>query len=267
MSRPVDVGTVVLRVLTALILVFILAPIAITVIVSFNPAGFNLPPDGLTLRWYVEALTAPEFTRGMLVSLILGLIAATLANLFGLLASLAIVRNEFPGKAAITLFIMSPLLVPSTILGLALYVFMVRLGFGSGVVPLVIGHTLLVLPFSVRLLTASLQNFDRSMEEAAYNSGAGPVRTVFSVTLPIIRPGLTASFVMCFIISWNDFALSIFLASSDWIPLPIQIYTYIKFQYDAVSAAVVSTVIFLSAAMIVALDRLVGLQAVLGGRR
>ncbi len=98
------------------------------------------------------------------------------------------------------------------------------------------------------------------------NVGASPIRALLLITLPMIKAGLIGSIAMCFIISWNDFALSIFLASAGWIPLPVQIYTYIKFQYDAVSAAVVSTVIFLSAFLIALLDWLIGLRTMMGVR-
>jgi len=96
------------------------------------------------------------------------------------------------------------------------------------------------------------------------NLGAGPFKTITAITLPIIKTGIIAGLMMCFILSWNNFALSVFLASPNWIPLPIQVYSYIKFQYDPVGAALVSTLIFLSALVIILLDRLVGLGAVMG---
>jgi putative spermidine/putrescine transport system permease protein len=267
MKDSFDLGALAVRISGGVILAFLAAPILVTVIVSFNHAGFNLPPDRFTLHWYETALATPEFTRGMLVSFVLALVAAGSANVIGLPVALALTRFDFPGKSTLNLFVMSPLLIPATILGLALYVFVIRIGLGSGLVPLSVGHTVLVLPFAVRVLTASLQIYDRSLEEAALNVGASPLRTMLSITLPIIRAGLFASMMMCFIISWNDFALSIFLASSNWVPLPVQIFQYIKFQYDAVSAAVVTTVIFLSAVLIVLLDRVIGLQTIMGTSR
>ena len=121
---------------------------------------------------------------------------------------------------------MSPLLIPTTIFSLALYVFFARLGFGSGIPALVIGHSIHVLPFAVRIPTASMQNFDLSLEEAARNVGAGPVRTMVSITLPVIRTGLVSSLVLCFVLSWNDFPISVFLAPAGWTPLPVELFSY-----------------------------------------
>lgn len=261
------VSNVAFRVLTFGLLFFLFFPIAVTILVSVNTSGFLLPPEGFTLQWYLDAWSMSKFTRGMLVSLILGITAALAANALAIPVAIALVRHNFPGKAALNLFVMSPLLIPSTILGLALYVFLVRIGLGEGFVTLAVGHTMLVLPFAVRVLTASLLTFDRSLEEAARNAGATALRALLSISLPILRTGLIASMMMCFIISWNDFAISIFLATPGWIPLPIQIYSHIQFQYDAISAAIVSSVIFLSFIVIIVLDRLAGLRTVMGLQR
>lgn len=264
MSGRAGIGRVALAAGAYAVMAFLFIPIAVTMVVAVNSAGFVLPPRGLTLKWFEIALASREFTSGIVVSLILGLAAATLANILGLMIALAMVRHRFRGKQALNLLVMSPILVPVTIFGLALYVFLARLGLGGGLLTLIIGHTVLVMPFAVRILTASLQNFDRSLEEASLNVGAGPLRTLFAITLPIIRSGVLASFILCFIISWNDFALSVFLAPSSWIPLPIQIYSYIKFQYDAAGAALVTLLILFSALVIILLDRLVGLRSVMG---
>lgn len=268
-SKRLALGRVLLNTGTFAILFFLFFPIAVTVFVSFNSSGFLLPPQGFTLEWYEKAWSMAEFRRGIFVSFLLGTGSALVANALAFPIAIALVRYNFRGKAALNLFVMSPLLVPTTIVGLALYVFLVRIGLGGGFITLLIGHVMAVIPFAVRILTASLSIFDRSLEEAARNAGAGMLRTFFSITLPVLRTGFIASMMICFIISWNDFAISIFLASSNWTPLPIQIYSHIQFQYDAVSAAVVSSVIFLSLGAIVAIDKIAGLRTVMSqnGRR
>ncbi|HEY0918967.1 ABC transporter permease [Devosia sp.] len=255
-----------LTAVTFAILFFLFFPIAVTILVSFNSSGFLLPPQGFTLDWYAQAWDMDEFKRGILVSFLLGVAAAAVANALAFPMALALVRYDFPGKAALNLFVMSPLLIPTTILGLALYVFLVRIGWGGGFVTLLVGHVMMVIPFAVRILTASLAIFDRSLEEAARNAGASAFRAFVSVSLPILKTGFIASMMICFIISWNDFAISIFLASPGWTPLPIQIYSHIQFQYDAISAAVVSSVILLSFLAIVAIDRIAGLRTVMTRR-
>ena len=268
-SRAPNWGRMTFNAFTFAILFFLFFPIGVTILVSFNSSGFLMPPQGFTLEWYKEAWAMPEFRRGILVSLLLGIGSALVANALAFPIALALVRHEFRGKATLNLFVMSPLLVPTTIVGLALYVFLVRIGLGGGFITLLIGHVMTVIPFAVRILTASLSIFDRSLEEAARNAGASVLRTFRSVTLPVLKTGFIASLMICFIISWNDFAISIFLASAKWTPLPIEIYSHIQFQYDAVSAALVSSVILLSLIAIVVIDRVAGLRTLTSsnGRR
>lgn len=255
-----DLSTWGLRLFTYLAMAFLFFPILITLVVSVNPREFILPPTGFTLEWFRAAWTSDTFVRAMGVSLWLGVTATVVANGIALLAVLALVRYEFRGKALINLLVMSPLLIPTTIFSLALYVFFARIGVGAGMPALVVGHTLHVLPFAVRILTASMQNFDMSLEEAARNVGAGPLRTLRSITLPVIRTGLISSLVLCFVLSWNDFPISVFLAPPGWLPLPVELFSYIKFQYDAVGAALASSLIIISAVAIVIIDRTSGLR-------
>jgi putative spermidine/putrescine transport system permease protein len=257
-------GTWALRLFTYATMGFLFLPIGITLIVAVNPREFILPPSGFTLDWVREAWHSDQFLDAMSVSLMLAVTSSVLANILALLASLALVRYRFPGRAAIGLLVMSPLLIPSSIFGLALFVFFARFGFGANVPGLVIGHTLHVLPFAVRIVSASLQNFDPSMEEAARNLGAGRLRTMTSITLPIVRTGLLSSAILCFILSWNDFPISVFLAPTGWTPLPVQLFSYIKFQYDAVAAALAASLILVSAVAMIIIDRVTGLRRVLG---
>lgn len=260
-----DLGTAGLRLFTYAAMVFLFFPIVITLMVSVNPREFLLPPSGFTLEWLKAAWTSPTFVRAMGVSVTLGLVASLIANTLALLAVLATVRYVFRGEAFLNLLIMSPLLIPTTIFSLALYVYFVQLGFGGGIAALIIGHAIHVLPFAARILTASMQNFDTSLEEAARNVGAGPVRTIVSITLPVMKTGLVSSFVLCFVLSWNDFSISVFLAPPGWTPLPVELFTYIKFQYDAVGAALASSLILISGAAMIIIDRMAGLRGILKG--
>lgn len=259
-----DVAAIAFRSIVFVIIFCLFIPIAVTIVVSFNKSGFVLPPSGLTLRWYSTALTYREFLTGMYVSLLVALISSGIATILGTLASLALVRYRFQGRDLINIFLMSPLMMPVVIVGLALYSFLVRIGIVDSILTLIVGHCIFTMPFSIRTVSASLQNFDIALEEAAMNVGAGPLRTFFSITLPIIKTGIIAGMMMAFILSWNNFALSIFLASPNWIPLPLQLFSYIKFEFDATAAALSSFLIGLSAVAIVLIDRLIGLGVVMG---
>jgi len=264
MRRGFDAGKAGFNLITFLIIFCLFFPIAITIVVSFNKSGFLLPPSGMTFRWYVKVLTYREFITGMYVSLIVALLSSGIASLLGTLASLALVRYRFKGKDFINTFFMSPLMMPVVIIGLAVYSFLVKLGISNSIFALIIGHIVLIMPFSIRTISASLQNFDRSLEEAAMNVGASPMRTFFSITLPIIKTGAIAGMMMAFILSWNNFALSIFLSSPNWIPLPLQLFSYIKFEFDPTGAALSSILVFLSGIAIIVIDRLIGIDVVMG---
>lgn len=258
-----DFGGIALRAFTALMMLFLIFPIGVTLLVSLNPREFVLPPNGITFEWFRAAWSSETFLRGMGVSLALGASASLIANALALPAAMALVRCDFRGKAAVNLLLMSPMLIPTTIFSLALYIYFVRLGYGAGLLPLLVGHVIHVLPYAVRIQSASLYRFDPSFEEAARNVGAGRLRTLISITLPVIRTGLISSFALCFILSWNDFPISVFLAPPGWTPLPVELFSYIKFQYDAVAAALASSLIVLSALAMVLIDRFAGLRRVM----
>ncbi|WP_413733646.1 ABC transporter permease [Sodalis sp. RH21] len=260
--KPIDLGQCGLRIFTIIVMFFLVFPILITLIVSINPREFILPPSGVTLRWFYAAWTSDSFLHAMGVSLCLAVVSALLANILVLPAAMALTRYNFRGKKCVNLLIMSPLLIPTTIFSLALYIFFVKIGLGAGLVALLIGHILHLVPYALRVLTASLHQFDASCEEAARNVGAGRFRTLIKITLPAIRTGIISSMVLCFILSWNEFPISIFLSPPGWTPLPVELYSYIKFQYDAVAAALASSLILISIAAMIILDRMAGLGRV-----
>lgn len=254
----------VLRIITYLIMIYLFTPILITLIVAVNPSEFILPPSGFTLKWLTAAWSSNKFLDAMWVSLVLGVIASILANAIALFAAIALARYNFRGKSMVNVFLMSPILIPATIYSLALYVLLANAGFAGSTFGLIVGHTVYVLPFAVRILTASLQNFDVVLEEAARNVGAGRLKTLFFITLPVIKTGLISSLILCFLLSWNDFPISVFLAPADWIPLPVELYSYIKFNYDAVGAALAASLIIMAAVAMVVIERLVGIRRALG---
>lgn len=112
------------------------------------------------------------------------------------------------------------------------------------------------------MLSASLHQFDASCEEAASNVGVGRFKTLIHITLPAIHTDILSSIVLCFILSWNDFPISVFLSPHGWTPLPVELYSYIKFQYDAVAAVLASSLILISLIAMVIIDRVAGLSRV-----
>jgi putative spermidine/putrescine transport system permease protein len=228
----------------------------------------TFPPEGYTLRWFAFALTQDRFINGFKTSLIVGVVATLLGLALGVPAALAIARRAFPGRAAISQIMLMPLVVPGVVAGTSIYVFHVETEIATGLpilgsIPgLIGGHTLIVIPWTVRLVTASLAGFDRAIEEAAQNLGADPWKAFFRVTLPSIRPGIVAGALFGFVTSFGNLEMSLFLLAPGMTTLPIAILQYLEWRLDPTIAAVSVMQIALIAVAMAITDRYVKLARV-----
>jgi putative spermidine/putrescine transport system permease protein len=246
--------------------IFVVAPIVVVVGAAFNRDAMTFPPQNLTTRWMVQALTEREFVNGAVVSFCVAIVASTLSTAFALPVVLMLRRVRPSVSRILTLAFLGPLLVPSVIFALALYS-VVMYSFGvTSLAALMIGHIIITMPYPVRTISAVVENLDPALEDAAGSVGASPWRTFVSVTLPLIKPGVVAGFLFAFIHSWNDFSVSIFLTPREWQPLSIKIYEYLLFQYRPLIAAVATWSMIGSAVLVLLIDRLVGLNVFTGRR-
>jgi putative spermidine/putrescine transport system permease protein len=228
-----------LRVINCLIFLYLLAPIIVVITTAFGASPYPVfPPSDFTLKWFVKVWNTQELRDAALVSARLGLVATCLATIIGTLSAIALVRCNFPGKVFISVALLSPILFPGIVLGLALLVAFYRVGLAQTFAGLVAGHTVLVTPFVIRLVIASLAEFDPAVEEAAQNLGAGWWRTLFRITLPLIRPGILAGAVFAFIVSFDELVITLFLAGPSLQTLPIKIFTYVEYSSDPTISAV-----------------------------
>jgi putative spermidine/putrescine transport system permease protein len=202
------------------------------------------PPQGFTLQWFQKFLSMREFTDAIQLSTMLASSSTLVATVLGTFSAMALVRYRFKGREAISAFMLSPILFPTIVLGLALLVFYSQIGLSGSFIGLVIGHSVLTTPFVLRLVMASLTEFDPAVEEAARNLGAGWWRTFLQVTLPLIRPGVLAGAVFAFIISFDELVVTLFLAGPDMTTLPVRIYTFVEFSSEPTISAI-STVLII----------------------
>ena len=255
-------------VLTAAIL---LAPILVVVPMSFtNSSTLAFPPEGLSLRWYAELLTNPQWTLRIPVSVETALATAVLATLLGTLAALGMTRGKFPGRGLLTALFLAPLVVP--IIDLAVGDYFVwalgwqvgPVGFGgslAGTVPgLVLAHTVLAFPFPFLTVSTSLTTVDRTLELAAAGLGANPWKTFQKITLPLIRTGVITGAIFSFLTSWDEVVVASFLASPRVSTVPVQIFTELRQSYDPAAAAI-SSVLLAAAVVLVGLLALIPLLA------
>lgn len=249
---------------TAVVCVLVVAPLAAMVAVSLTPLDYiSLPRDGISLRWYARLLQQPQYLETGLNSIVLALEAAGTSLVLGTLAALAIVRYRFPGREVVRLTVTSPLFVPMVMSGLAVLMFFSALGWGSPASRLYVGHAALTLPYVVRSVSASLTGFDMNQELAARNLGASPLKAFFLVTLPQLRPGMTAGAIFSFIVSFDNVGLSIFLAGATYKTLPIELLSHVENDNDPMSAALSIVLIVLSMAIVLVAERVIGLQRLL----
>ncbi|WP_430244817.1 ABC transporter permease [Neorhizobium sp. DAR64861/K0K2] len=229
----------VLGAFAALVFLFLLAPLVIIVGASLSDTSYlTFPPQGLTLRWFANIFEISAFRNTAITSFQVAILGTALSLLMGIPAAYALnrYRVELP-KWLSTLFVL-PILVPEIVFGFSLLK-SITIGFGLPVYPsLILGHALLVLPYSVRVVGASLAAFDFSVEEAAISLGCPPLKTFLTVVLPNIRAGVIAAFILAFITSINDVSISVFLTGPGISTLPIQLLAHMEQFFDPTIASV-----------------------------
>jgi putative spermidine/putrescine transport system permease protein len=253
----------------AVAFLYILLPLMFVTWLSFYSQEIpSYPPEGYTLHWFHAIMSNDRFLNGLLLSLQLGVIATALGLLLSVPAALCISHFRFPGRELLNSLLLFPLMVPGVVLGTGLYVFHVETEIATGVPiigslgGLVWGHVLLTIPWIVRLVTASLAGFDRTLEEAAQSLGATPWTTFRRITLPGILPGIVAGAMFAFVSSFGNLEMSLFLVGPGRTTLPIAILQYLQWKIDPTIAAISVVQILLVALAMLVTDRFVRLSRV-----
>lgn len=261
-ARRIDAGRVAYYTLNGAILTFLLAPLAIVAVFALNPTPYiSFPPVGVTTRWFEKFFATDDFMRSLWLSLRVAAMVLLLSTTLGAMCALALARGRLPGARVLTAFFMSPLMLPAILTGLALFQVLLLSGVGRPVWGLVMGHTLVAVPYVLRTTLAVLANFDTKVEEAAASLGASPVRVFFEVTLPLIRPGVIAGGIFAFIVSFDQFPISLFLVLPKGETLPVVLFNYMKFDLDGAIAAASMVSILMALSVVLLLERVIGLKA------
>jgi putative spermidine/putrescine transport system permease protein len=263
MSRArTDYGHLAYLAFNGTVVAFLLTPIVIVGIFALNPTPYiAFPPVGVTLHWFEKFFAGAAFMNALGLSLRVAVIVVMLSTVIGALAALALTRGNIPGARVLTAVFLSPLMLPAILTGLSLFQLFMLAGVGRPIWGLVVGHTLVAVPYVLRTTLAVLQDFDRRIEEAAAVLGAAPARVFFEVTLPLIRPGVIAGAIFAFIVSFDQFPISLFLVVPNGETLPVVLFNYIRFDLDGAIAAASMVSIVLALAVVVALERIIGLRA------
>jgi putative spermidine/putrescine transport system permease protein len=233
------------KILGTVLVALLALPIVVLIGVSLN-AGVEqvFPRRGLSLRWYANLANRQGFIEAAQLTLALAVGSSIVSVVVSLCAAVAITREDFFGRDLVLTLLLSPLIVPQVVVGMAFLVTLSALGIFSSVLSLSLLHCIITLPFTVRVVVAALQAVPRSLEEAAQSLGASPLRAFIGVTVPQAAPGLVAGAIFAFVTSFENFTASQFLVW-DHVTLPVAIYTSVQTENDPTAAAL-STLIVLA---------------------
>lgn len=246
-----------------LVFIFLLIPMVVIVMASLNAGEYlTFPPQGLSFRWYEEVLKSDRWLQSFRLSGTVMVLTVPISLLIGILASYAIVRNDFPGKAFVSTLLLTPLVIPQIVLGLAFLDYFSRLGLLDSILGLVFAHVVVTLPYVIRSVSVSVQGLDPRMEMAAKNLGANPLQVFRRITLPLIRPGIVAGAIFASIISFGELGVTLFIAGANTPTLPVRIFGFTEFNFDPTINAVSTLFIVLAIVLLIALDKFIGLARI-----
>ncbi len=236
--------------LSVVILLFVAIPTLIVVPVSLSTTEYlAFPPPDLTMRWYEEFLTDPDWIRATVLSIEIGLVVTVVSTIIGTMAALAIVRG-LGGNSWFSIFVSAPLIVPTIVYAIAVLLFFSQIRVAGTFQGFVLAHTALASPYVVIIVSAALYRSDASLELAAMNLGASRGRAIWEVTLPMIRPALMAGAAFAFLTSFDDATVSFFLADLADMTLPRKMFENLLFFISPVLAVVATLLTVFTLALI-----------------
>lgn len=238
------------RIALTAILAFVLLPFVVVAIASFNDGAIlSFPPREWSLRWYANAFAYRDFGAGLVNSLRIAAFGATIALIAGAGFAYVLDRYEFRFKGALNGILMSPLIIPNFTIGLGLLILSAAASLPRSMGLVVAAHVVIVMPFVVRSVYVSLQNFERRYEQAAESLGGTPWHVLRTITLPLLAPGLASGGLFAAILSFNEFTASLFVVNQSTQTLPVAMYNYVR-EYADPTLAAVSVLYVLAVAVI-----------------
>lgn len=243
---------------------FLALPVLVILLSAFSPQPYpQFPPQGISLRWFRALLDDPGWLDSLKVSVVLLLVVTPLTVLIGTFAAWALARLQFRHREALQAFILSPLMIPQVVLGIALLYVLTAAGLAGTLSGLVIGHMVVALPYVVRTVSVSLAAMDRRLETVAMSLGAGRWYSFRHVTLPLIKPGMLAGAVFAGVTSFGEVSVSLFLSAPETITIPIRVFNYVDQTFDPTVNAISVIFILLAVLILLVIERTMGLVKLL----
>jgi putative spermidine/putrescine transport system permease protein len=259
-------AAVIFRLLLAAIILFLIVPIGVAVILSFDDREFigAFPPTRFSLRWYRAFMQNPSYLDGLVVSLKLALVATMISIVAGAAAAIALAESQWRGRDVVETLFLSPKFVPTVVIGFSILGFASAIHVFDAFTRLVMGHVVITIPFTVRATLASLVGIPRTLGEAAVSLGATPWRAFVDITLPLARTGIIAGGLMAFVLSFDEVAVSIFLTDAFTQTLLIALVAEMRANLNLTVAAISTVLATLAVIIVFILDRAAGLDNVIG---
>lgn len=251
-----------------LFIIFIVAPLVVVVLVSFTDKGYiAMPFSGASLRWFSAIWDSRDVIQALITSVGLAFSSACVAIVLAVPAALAFSRYQFPGKTALMGFFMSPLMIPQVVLGVAFLRFFSLSGIGGSFIWLVLTHVVVVMPYALRLVLSAAIGTNREIEHAARSLGASRIITFIKISIPMLIPGIVGGWLLSFIQSFDELTMTIFVATPSTMTLPVVMYNHIAQTIDPLVASVSTVLIVGTLVIMLLLEKLVGLDKVLIGKK
>ncbi|HVO88206.1 MAG TPA: ABC transporter permease [Casimicrobiaceae bacterium] len=250
-------GRIALWLLAGLLMVFLIAPIVVIVITSFNATPYmEFPPRTVSLRWYLNFFTSPHWYQTALLSLRVAVFTMIVATVLGTAAAIGIVRGRFPGRRTLEAFFVSPMVVPIVVIALGFYFLFSGYRLLNTSLALFLGHTVIATPLVVVIVRAALQTTNPAMEFAARSLGADFWRSLWYVTLPSVKAAIGSAAAFAFLVSFDDVVIAIFVAGPDSTTLPKRMWETIRFEIDPTLTAISSLLTMLAIIVLLAVELL-----------
>ena len=244
----------------------LMAPLVIVIVASFSKKRFfDFPPslDSLGVLSYTQLIQHAELKRSLLLSVELAVTTMVVTMVISALAAYAIDRFRFPGRTQVELVLMAPLILPPSVLAIAVLVFISTVKIDPSFWILAGAHVLITIPFALRVMLAALAGFDRSMEEASASLGARPLQTIRRVTIPMLQPGFLAAGIFAFVISFGNVTVSVFLSSAgSGTPAPVAMFAASEYSYEVTITALAVVMMVVAFSVIGVVERVTGLERV-----
>ncbi len=251
------VGHYALWTVTWLVLAFLVLPILVIVPLSFSSGTFlTFPLPGFSLRWYEAFLGSEPWRNAIRNSFIVAIATTVLATALGTLASLGLVRANFPGKGLLMALLISPMVVPLVIVAAGAYFFYAPLGLTGSLPGLIIAHTTLAAPFVIISVTSTLAGFNPNLARAGASLGAPPTRVFFDIILPLIGPGVVSGALFAFVTSFDEVVVALFMTGPQQRTLPRQMFDGIRENISPLITAVATLLILLSILLMTVMELL-----------